>query len=296
LKPAPFDYVAPTRLEDALAALERHGEDARILAGGQSLVPMMNFRLVRPGCIVDINRIPGLSYIRAEDGRLHIGAMTRQRELEQSALVRDRNGLLFEGVRLIGHQATRTRGTVGGSIVHADPTAELPAMLAALDGEVRVAGPGGTRTIGWRDLFVTYFTTSIQPGEICEEVIVPVLRHDAGWAFEEFTRRHGDFALVGVAAILEDDGDGRCARARLALAGVGPTPFRALRAEEFLTGRPLTPAVLDEAGQFVAEEVDPEPDLQASVAYRRHLAGVLTTRALSRASRASRASGASGGS
>jgi CO/xanthine dehydrogenase FAD-binding subunit len=241
---------------------------------------MMNFRLVRPNVLVDINRIAGLSYIRESNGHLRIGAMTRQRTLEASPLVRQKNGLLIDAVRLIGHAAIRTRGTVGGSIVHADPTAELPAVLAALDGEVRVAGPRGNRTIGWRDLFVSYFATSLDSTEICEEVIVPKLAPDAGWGFEEFTLRHGDFALVGVAAIVEADANDRCTAARLAVAGVGPTPVRADGAEAFLIGETLTGAALDEAGRRVSEQVTPESDLHASVDYRRHLAGTMTVRAL----------------
>ena len=152
MKPVSFDYFAPTTVNEAVALLEEHGDDAKILAGGQSLVPMMNFRLVRPTCLVDINHIRDLAYIHEKDDRLHIGAITRHRDLETSTLVQQSNGLLFEGVQLIGHTAIRTRGTVGGSIIHADPTAELPAILAALDGEVRLIGPNGQRTISWRDL------------------------------------------------------------------------------------------------------------------------------------------------
>lgn len=283
MKPPPFEYFAPTTLGGALALLERHGEDAKILAGGQSLVPMMNFRLVRPGCLVDINRIAGLSYIQQSNGHLRIGAMTRQRSVERSALVRQKNGLLFEGIRLIGHGAIRNRGTVGGSIMHADPTAELPTMLAALDGEVRVAGPQGKRTIGWRELFISYFTTALTPTEICEEVVMPSLAPDAGWAFEEFARRHGDFSIVGVAAIVETDTNGRCTNVRLAVGGAGPTPVRASRAEEFLKGQSLTPSACEEAGHRVAGEVEPDSDLHASEDFRRHLAGTMAARALRRA-------------
>ena len=283
MKPASFDYFAPTTVQEALALLDRHGEDAKILAGGQSLVPMMNFRLVRPTCLIDINRIAGLSYIRESNGHLRIGALTRHRDVERSPLVEQRNGLLFEGIRLVGHGAIRARGTIGGSIVHADPTAELPAMLAALDGEVVVVGPGGKRSIKWNELFLTYFTTSIEPGEICEEIVMPSLSPDAGWAFEEFTHRHGDFAIVGVATVIEVDAAGQCAKARLAVAGAGGTPMRASRAEEFLLGQPLTVPVLEEAGRLVSQQVEPEADLHASEDFRRHLAGTMATRALVRA-------------
>ena len=283
MKPVSFDYFAPTTVNEAVALLEEHGDDAKILAGGQSLVPMMNFRLVRPTCLVDINHIRDLAYIHEKDDRLHIGAITRHRDLETSTLVQQSNGLLFEGVQLIGHTAIRTRGTVGGSIIHADPTAELPAILAALDGEVRLIGPNGQRTISWRDLFVTFFTTVIEPVEICDEIIIPRLPSSAGWAFEEFTRRHGDFAVAGVAAVIVADNNDCCTDARLAITGTAPTPIRATQAESFLVGKSLTQTTLDEAGRLVATEVEPESDVHATANYRQHLAGALTTRALQRA-------------
>jgi CO/xanthine dehydrogenase FAD-binding subunit len=283
MKPVSFDYFAPTTVNEAVALLEEHGDDAKILAGGQSLVPLMNFRLVRPTCLVDINHIRDLAYIHEKDDRLHIGAITRHRDLETSTLVQQSNGLLFEGVQLIGHTAIRTRGTVGGSIIHADPTAELPAILAALDGEVRLIGPNGQRTISWRDLFVTFFTTVIEPVEICDEIIIPRLPSSAGWAFEEFTRRHGDFAVAGVAAVIVADNNDCCTDARLAITGTAPTPIRATQAEAFLVGKSLTQTTLDEAGRLVSTEVEPESDVHATANYRQHLAGALTTRALQRA-------------
>ena len=289
MKPAPFEYFAPETIPEALSLLAEHGDDAKILAGGQSLVPMMNFRLVRPKVLIDINGINTLGYIRERDGRLHIGAMTRHRDVERSPVVERLNGLLFDSIRFIGHGAIRARGTVGGSIVHADPTAELPLMLATLDGEVRVAGPGGARTIAWDELFLTYFTTSIQGDEICEEVIMPALQKGAGWGFEEFTHRFGDFAIIGVAAVLETDGTERCTRARLAVAGAGATPVRIREAEQFLAGQPLTDPVFTEAGRLISAVIQPESDLHASDAFRRHLAGTLAKRALRRA--AARVSG-----
>lgn len=285
MKPAAFQYFAPANIEEALFLLQHHGEEAKILAGGQSLVPMMNFRLIRPKYLIDINRIASLSYIAGDGDKLRIGAATRQRTIEKSALVREKNGLLQEAVRLIGHPAIRSRGTVGGSIVHADPTAELPAILAALDGEIRVLGPHGARTIAWQGLFVTYFTTSLDPDEICTEVVLPVLPPQAGWAFEEFTPRHGDFSLAGVAAVLETNVQGKCSRARLAVAGAGPTPIRAFAAEQFLQGQILNETTLFEAGRRVSEQVDPDSDLHATAEYRQHLAGVMAVRALKRARR-----------
>ena len=283
MKPAPFEYFAPTSLDEAVGLLDQYGEDAKILAGGQSLVPMMNFRLVRTACLIDINGLSELAYIEEADGGLRVGALTRQRDLERSELVRGRNGLLIEGVRLIGHPAIRTRGTVGGSIVHADPTAELPAILAALDGEVRVTGPSGSRALGWQDFFLMYFTTALDPTEICVEVVFPSLSSGAGWAYQEFTHRHGDFALVGVAAVLEVDSSGGCSMARIAVAGVGPTPERAGGAEAFLLGQRLDRDVFQHAARLVSEEIEPEADLHASEDYRRHLAATMAVRALERA-------------
>jgi CO/xanthine dehydrogenase FAD-binding subunit len=280
MKPAPFEYFAPETVPEALALLEEYGEDAKILAGGQSLVPMMNFRLVRPKVLVDINQIAGLSYIRESEGQLRIGAMTRHRDVERSPVVERLNGLLFDGIRYIGHGAIRARGTVGGSIVHADPTAELPLMLAALDGEVHVVGRAGRRTIKWDELFLSYFTTSIESGEICGEVAMPVLPRTAAWGFEEFTHRAGDFAIVGVAAVVELDAALRCSLARLAVAGAGATPVRVRAAEQFLIGQALTEPVLVEAARIVSNDIEPESDLHASVAFRRHLAGTMAVRAL----------------
>jgi aerobic carbon-monoxide dehydrogenase medium subunit len=280
MKPAPFEYFAPETLPDALALLEEHGEDAKILAGGQSLVPMMNFRLVRPKVLVDINHVAGLSYIRESDGHLRIGAMTRHRDVERSPVVERLNGLLGEAIRHVGHSAIRARGTVGGSIVHADPTAELPLLLAVLDGEVRVVGPRGRRSIKWEEFLLSYFTTSLEPGEICEEVVMPVLSSSSAWGFEEFTHREGDFAIAAVAAVVETDAARRCTTARLAVAGAGPTPVRARAAEQFLAGQPLTHAVLAEAATLVSRDVEPESDLHASDVFRRHLAGTMALRAL----------------
>lgn len=283
MKPAPFDYFAPATLSEAVALLQRHGDDAKILAGGQSLVPMMNFRLVRPKCLVDINLIPGLSYVKESNGKLVIGPLTRHRTLENSPLVQQKHGLLSEAVRLIGHPAIRTRGTIGGSIAHSDPTAELPTVLLALDGEVQVVGPGGRRSIAAQDLFVSYFTTSLEPGEICSEVVLPVPSPKAGWAYEEFSLRHGDFGIVGAAVVVEADGKNLCTQARVAISGVAPTPVRAIAAERFLKGQELTPAVLAEAGRKAAEGLDPDSDIHASREFRQHLAAVMTERGLGRA-------------
>lgn len=285
MKPAPFDYCAPATLEEVIALLREHGDAAKLLAGGQSLVPMLNMRLARPGVLIDLNRVSGLSYVRQEGDTLAIGAMTRHAEVERSTLVTRLQPLLTEAIAQVGHIQIRNRGTIGGSLVHADPSAELPAVLAALDGTVRVAGPGGVREVAARDLFLMYFTTCLQPDEVLTEVRLPVLPARTGWAFEEVARRHGDFALAGVAVTLTLHDDGDIAACRIALTGVGMTPVRATAAEVRLAGRHPSPEAFAQAAQAVRNEIEPDADIHATADYRRHLAGVLTERALERAAR-----------
>jgi len=282
MKPPKFDYHAPTTVEQALELLGRYGGDAKVLAGGQSLMPLLNFRLSRPAALVDLNRIPSLAYVREQDGQVRLGAMTRQRTIEFSPLVRERVPLLGEATRWVGHLPIRTRGTIGGSIAHADPAAEYPAVLTALEGEVVARGPKGERVVKAKDLFRTYLTTSLTPDEILVEVRMPAMPAGAGYALEEFARRHGDFAIVGIAAVVVKDG-ARCALARLATAGAGPVPVRLRAAEEILERDGLTDAAIEAASRRVSELVSPDSDIHASADYRRHLAGVLTKRALKRA-------------
>jgi CO/xanthine dehydrogenase FAD-binding subunit len=283
VKPAPFDYHAPATLAEAIALLREHGDAAKLLAGGQSLVPMLNMRLARPGVLIDLNRVAGLSYERQEGDTLAIGAMTRHAEVERSALVARLQPLLTEAMTQVGHIQIRNRGTIGGSLVHADPSAELPAVLVALDGCVRVAGPGGEREIAAADLFLMYFTTSLQADEVLTEVRLPVLPARTGWAFEEVARRHGDFALVGVAVTLTLDEEGGISAGRIALTGVGMTPVRAASAEARLAGRRPSAETFAEAASAVRDEIEPDTDIHATADFRRHLAGVLTERALGRA-------------
>ena len=282
MKPPKFDYHAPTTVEQALELLGRYGGDAKVLAGGQSLMPLLNFRLSRPAALVDLNRIPSLAYVREQDGQVRLGAMTRQRTIEFSPLVRERVPLLGEATRWVGHLPIRTRGTIGGSIAHADPAAEYPAVLTALEGEVVARGPKGERVVKAKDLFRTYLTTSLTPDEILVEVRMPAMPAGAGYALEEFARRHGDFAIVGIAAVVVKDG-ARCALARLATAGAGPVPVRLRAAEEILERDGLTDAAIEAASRRASELVSPDSDIHASADYRRHLAGVLTKRALKRA-------------
>ena len=282
MKPPKFDYHAPASVDEAVALLQRYGGDAKVLAGGQSLMPMLNFRLARPAALVDVNRIAALAYIREDDGTVAFGAMTRQRTIEFSPVVAARLPLLREATRWVGHLPIRSRGTIGGSIAHADPSAEYPAVLTALGGEVEVQGPRGRRTVKAADLFETYLTTTLAPEELVVEVRLPAMPAGSGYAFEEFARRHGDFAIVGIAAMLVRDG-ARCTSARLAAAGAGPVPVRLRAAEEILERDGLGDAAIEAAAARAAELVAPDSDIHASAEYRRHLTSVLTGRALRRA-------------
>jgi carbon-monoxide dehydrogenase medium subunit len=279
VKPAPFVYAAPSTVEEAVDLLARHGSDAKVLAGGQSLVPLMNMRLAKPRVVVDINRIRELRYLGALDGAVRIGALTRQREVERSPLVAARCPLLAEALRFVGHVAIRTRGTVAGSLAHADPAAELPAVLVALGGEVTARSAAGERVVPASALFLTYLTTSLDPRELVTEVRFPVLPEGAGWSWMEIARRHGDFALAGVGVVLVLR-RGRIADARIALAGVGPVPVKASAAEGVLRGGTPSEDLWAQAAEAVRTEVDPEDDIHASAEYRRHIAAVLTRRAL----------------
>ena len=294
MKPPRFDYVLPRGVEEALSVLAQHGEQAKVLAGGQSLVPLLNFRLVRPAYLVDLNDVAGLDGIRVADGWLCIGAMTRQRAVETSALVRERCPLLAEAMPQIGHTQIRNRGTIGGSLAHGDPAAELPAVVAALGGELVLQSARGRRVLTPEQFFVGYLTTAAAPDELLVEVRLPVTPPRTGSAFLEVSRRHGDFALVGVAVTLTVDEAGVCIAGAIALTGVGPTPVVAREAARALVGVRPVPAAFEEAGRRVAAGVTPDGDLHASSEYRQHLAGVLTRRALARAAERTGGRGATG--
>ena len=277
MKPAPFAYAAPRGLTEALNLVREHGAEGKVLAGGQSLVPLLAMRLARPAVLIDLNRVRQLDYIR--DGReVRIGAMTRQRTAEVSPLVQRRLPLLAEALGYVGHPQIRNRGTIGGILAHADPSAELPAVLSALNGRVVLRSTRGTRTLGPDEFFLSYLTTALEPDELLVEVRLPA--HDrAGWAFVEVARRRGDYALVGVAAVVEVE-DGRITRARLAFTGVGAGPVRIGELEQAVAGKPATDETLTEAGRIASARLDPETDIHASAEYRREVAGVLTERAL----------------
>ncbi|MCL6551656.1 MAG: xanthine dehydrogenase family protein subunit M [Firmicutes bacterium] len=280
MKPAPFQYLAPRTREETLEALRRFGPDAKVLAGGQSLVPLLAMRLARPAVLVDINRVPDLAFVRATRGAVVIGAMTRQRAVETHPLVAARLPLLREALRWVGHPQIRTSGTIGGSLAHADPAAELPAVAAVLGATFTAASRRRQRTLRCEEFFTGYLTTALEPDELLTEVRFPVPPPGTGWAFQEVARRHGDFALVGVAALVRLDGDRRCAEARLAFTGVGPGPVRVAEAEALLLGRALTREAAEEAGRAVTAALEPEGDIHASAEYRKHVAGVLAARAL----------------
>ncbi len=285
MKPAPFKYYAPTSVEEALAHLAEYGYDAKALAGGQSLIPTMNFRLAQPSVLVDLNNISDLFYISPdENGGLRIGAMTRESQIEHSALVAERAPLLYEAMPHIAHPQIRNRGTIGGTLAHADPAAELPAVSVALNGRFRLRGQVGERWVSADEFFVGFFTTVLEPDELLVEVALPPMPPRSGWSFQEVARRHGDYALVGVAAMVTLDDRGRCQQARLVFLSVGEGPVEAHQAAATLKGQAPTPEAIRAAAETAASaDVDPSSDIHASAAYRRHLVNVLSRRALEQA-------------
>ena len=284
MKPAPFEYFTPATLDEGLALLSEHGGDAKPLAGGQSLIPAMNFRLARPAVLVDLNRIAELAYVRAESGGLAVGAMTRQRAVERSDAVARAAPLLAETMPSIAHPQIRNRGTMGGSIAHADPSAELPAVMLALEARFRAKSPTDERSIAACEFFRGMLETALAPGELLVEITVPPLPASSGTAFLEMARRHGDYALVGVAVVVTLDPRGRCQEAKLSLLSVGAGPVLATEAANLLAGQAPSDDLVRAAGVAAAtRDVDPPSDIHASAAYRRLLTRVLTRRALARA-------------
>lgn len=288
MKPAPFEYLAPDSLDAALEALVHHGGDAKLLAGGQSLVPVMNFRLAQPAVLIDLNRISGLDQILPSEGPqpggLRIGAMTRQRTLERDPRIAALAPLLHETMPFIAHPQIRNRGTLGGSLAHADPAAELPAVAVALDARFRLRNTSGERWVAARDFFAGLFTTLLEPDEILVEVEIPPSPPRTGWAFQEVARRHGDYAQVGLAARVTLDESGRCHEARLVYLSVGDGPVEAREAARLLAGSPLTDeAIAAAADKAARDEMEPMGDIHATSDFKRHLARVLTGRVLRQA-------------
>lgn len=281
MKPASFEYHRVDTVQDAIERLGELGEDAKLIAGGQSLVPMMNFRIVRPSALVDISRVPDLKYVARDGESLRIGALTLHREIETAGDdLLEGFGVLKAAAPYVGHYPIRTRGTFGGSVAHGDPSSEWCMLTLLLEGEVVARGPGGERVIPASDYFLGYFTTALEPGEVLAEVRFarPLPRA----ALEEFARRHGDYGIVA-AAVGVDAGDGVCTGARVVIGGVDEVPVRIEAAEQVLTGSDLGAEAFEEAAQVAAREVEPGSDIHGSADYRKHLTAVLVRRALERA-------------
>lgn len=276
--PSEFDYTAPDSVQGVVSALEEGGEDAKVLAGGHSLVPLMRLRLAAPALLVDLRKVPGLSGVERENGHWRIGTMTRHADVQD----REDLGAYAAVAHGIADQQVRNRGTVGGSLAHGDPASDWPTALLAAEGSVTAVGPGGAREIPATELFLDYLTTSVAAGEVVTEVRLPAL-DGWGWGYEKFTRRAEDWAMVGVLALVRKAGDGTVADVRIALTNMGSTPLRASAAEEALRGRALEAGAIAEAAGHAAEGTSPPADRNASAEYKRHLAQVLTKRALTTA-------------
>ena len=279
MKPSPFAYSAPTSLADALAVLAQVSDDGKVLAGGQSLVPILNMRLAAPAHIIDINRIPDLGFVRVEGGGVRVGALARHADVEGDAAAYEALPLLRQALRLVAHPVIRNRGTTVGSLAHADPSGEMTAVLALTGGTVELAREGSTRTVGAEDFFVAPLESAVQPGEMAISAHFPVPPAHTGSTFVEVARRHGDYAVCGLAAMVTLLEDGTIGQARTAYISVGPTPV-VLDLTEAVHGKAPADADWAAAGRLAQDQVDPEPDIHATADYRRHLVGVLTGRAL----------------
>jgi carbon-monoxide dehydrogenase medium subunit len=293
MKPAPFKYFAPTTVDEALSLLAEHGYEAKVLAGGQSLIPMMNFRLAQPSVIVDINNIPELSFINADpNGRLHIGALSRHNQVEHSPLVAMHTPLIYEAVPHIGTAHIRSRGTLGGSLAHADPSAELATVSVALEGSFLLRNQHRERWVRADEFFVGLFTSVLEPDELLIEATFPPLPERTGCSLMEMSRRPHDFALAGAAAVITLDQGNLCQRARLVLLSVGDGPVEARQAMEMLQNKEITQESIRSATEIAAKkDIDPGNDIHASAEYRRHLASVLSRRALEKAYNRARGDG-----
>ena len=280
MKPALFEYLSPRSVSEAIDLLHHRAGEARVLAGGQSLVPLLSFRLAKPAALVDINGVSQLAYIRQTDDTLAIGAMTRQQQVLESTDVSRVCPLLSDAVSFVGHPAIRNRGTIGGSLAHADPTAELAIVMSVLEAEPVLLSSRGERTVKADEFFLTYLTTSLAPDELLVEARFPFLGSRTGWSFLEVSRRHGDFAVVAAAALVTLDEQNRCHTVRVALGGVGPTPIRARALEQAMSNAEATQAATAEAAQMVKEQIEPETDIHATAEYGSDVAVVLARRAL----------------
>ena len=281
--PPSFEYLRPKTIPEAVKMLEQHGAEAKILSGGQSLIPMMKLRLARPGFLIDINRIAGLSYVKEEGGYLKIGGLTREAELEASPLVRTKYPILLDTAHVIADPQVRNMATVGGNLAHGDPANDHPATMMALGAQVVATGPKGERVIPIENFFLSLFSTALKPEEILTEIRIPMPPARSGGAYFKLERKVGDFATAAVAAQLTLDEKGICQKVGIGLTNVGPTPVKARKAEEFLRGKKLDEANSKQAAQLAADESAPSPDLRGPVEYKKGLVKELTKRALSRA-------------
>jgi carbon-monoxide dehydrogenase medium subunit len=281
MKPAPFEYHAPRSLEQALEMKSRFGDEAKMLAGGQSLVPAMNFRVVQPGILIDLNRVAELSYIREEGEVIRVGAMARERQLEFDPAIAKRTPLLHEAVPFIAHPQIRNRGTIGGSLVHADPAAELPMLMVALNARLKAGNVSAERWIDAKDFFAGMFTTALETDEILVEIELPFSPPRTGWSFMEVAPRAGDYALMGVAALVTLDESGKCKSARLVYLNAGDGPVDAVEAAKSLEGEALNGKRIETAAAHASgAEINPFGNIHASADFQRHLAKVLTVKAL----------------
>lgn len=284
MKAPHFDYIRPDRLETAIEFLAEHGEQAKVIAGGQSLVPMLAFRLAAPRFLVDIGRIPNLNRVVTDDDGTRLGALTRWRDIERNAELQRAHPLLVEATRHVAHYQIRNRGTVGGSLAHADPAAEMPGIAVTCEAEILVAGRHGQRTIPAGAFFTGPLSTALQKDELVIEVRLPPWRPTRRWAFEEFARRKGDFAIAGVALFYDVESDGRASNVHIGAIGVADTPIRLATVEAVVKDKSITEAAIREAGAAASESVDPVDDIHAPGDYRRALLRVLMERALASAS------------
>ena len=281
--PAQFDYSSPSTLQEALALLKQHGDEAKILAGGHSLIPMMKLRLASPGHLIDINNIPGLSYIKEEGGFLKIGALTREVMLEDSDIIRSRYPIFTDASKLIADPQVRNMGTIGGNIAHGDAANDHPAVLLALRAEVVISGSKGTRTVPIDEFFFGFYSTAVQHDEILTEIRIPVPPKGSGGAYHKLERKVGDYATAGVAVQLTVDGSGTCTAAGIGLTNVNATPLRAKKSEDALKGNKLTEAVIEKAAQMAAQDCNPSKDLRGDVEFKRAMIKVLTKRMILKA-------------
>jgi carbon-monoxide dehydrogenase medium subunit len=281
--PPPFEYARPKTILDAIALLQRHGETAKILSGGQSLIPMMKVRLARPDYLIDINQIEGLQYIKEENRYLKIGGLTREADLEASELIRAKYPIIFDTATCIADPQVRNLATVGGNLAHGDPANDHPATMLALGAEVIAVGPQGERTIPVKDFFLSVFTTALRHEEILTEIRIPIPPPGSAGAYVKLERKVGDFATVGVAAQLTVDAEGICRQAGIGLTNVGPIPLRAGKAEDFLRGKAVDEVNVKQAARLAAEDADPSSDLRGPAEYKLSMVKELTKRALTRA-------------